>query len=441
MLKSLNLRGIGPVPNLTASFGSRLNLFTGDNGLGKSFLLDVSFWALTGTWPGGRIAIPSHESKSPEIHLAVQSKFKPTTRVAKYDFQSQSWSRQRGRPPMPGLVIYASVDGSFVVWDPARNYWRVPTSPQGEWPRAFQFPPKSASDYDEHPQESRTVRRDVANGLEEGGRVLCNGLIADWNEWFYLQMSHPEINPFQSLIEAIDLLSHPLEPIKCIAPTKVFVDDSRKFPTLEMPYGPVAYPHWSAGVKRVISFAYLIVWAWVEHLQAAKLRQEEPTNQIVLIIDEIEAHLHPRWQRTILPAILSVAKHLSPGIEVQILATTHSPLVMASVESSFDSSQDELFCFQFDPKQPVGKMVGFENLPWAIHGDVVNWLTSDLFGLDQARSREAETAIEAAEAFLRNDTAKLPKSLESYSAIQHELERVLSNRDPFWPRWIVRAQQ
>ena len=114
---------------------------------------------------------------------------------------------------------------------------------------------------------------------------------------------------------------------------------------------------------------------------------------------------------------------------------------MASVESSFDSSQDELFCFQFDPKQPVGKMVGFENLPWAIHGDVVNWLTSDLFGLDQARSREAETAIEAAEAFLRNDTAKLPKSLESYSAIHHELERVLSNRDPFWPRWIVRTQQ
>ena len=134
MLKSLNLRGIGPVPNLTASFGSRLNLFTGDNGLGKSFLLDVSFWALTGTWPGGRIAIPSHESKSPEIHLAVQSKFKPTTRVARYDFQSQSWSRQRGRPPMPGLVIYAGVDGSFVVWDPARNYWRDPTSPQGEWP-------------------------------------------------------------------------------------------------------------------------------------------------------------------------------------------------------------------------------------------------------------------------------------------------------------------
>ena len=56
-------------------------------------------------------------------------------------------------------------------------------------------------------------------------------------------------------------------------PRKVFLDDSRKFPTLQMPYGVVPYPQWSAGMKRVISFAYLIVWAWVEHLQAADIAQ------------------------------------------------------------------------------------------------------------------------------------------------------------------------
>jgi recombinational DNA repair ATPase RecF len=29
----------------------RLNLLTGDNGLGKSFLLDVAWWAMTRRWP------------------------------------------------------------------------------------------------------------------------------------------------------------------------------------------------------------------------------------------------------------------------------------------------------------------------------------------------------------------------------------------------------
>lgn len=35
---------------------------------------------------------------------------------------------------------------------------------------------------------------------------------------------------------------------------------------------------------------------------------------------------------------------------------------------------------------------------WAKQGDVVNWLVSDAFGLRQARSIDAERAIEAAEA-------------------------------------------
>ena len=189
MLTSLKLHGIGPVSDLSASFGERLNIFTGDNGLGKSFLLDMAFWALTGTWPGGRTAIPDGNYEVPAITYNIQSKTKPASREAKYDFKSQSWNRRRGRPPMPGLVIYAAVDGSFAVWDPARNYWRDARSSKDtdEWPRAFQFPPQSSSEYDD--AAKATIRRDVANGLEEGGRVLCNGLIADWSEWFYQRAS------------------------------------------------------------------------------------------------------------------------------------------------------------------------------------------------------------------------------------------------------------
>jgi hypothetical protein len=123
MLKSLKLHEVGLVPELTASFGERLNIITGDNGLGKSFLLDVCFWTLTETWPGGRMAMPDINSAEPTITCEIQSRTKSVAREAKYNFRSQSWTRQRGRPPMPGIVIYAGVDGSFAVWDPARNYW------------------------------------------------------------------------------------------------------------------------------------------------------------------------------------------------------------------------------------------------------------------------------------------------------------------------------
>lgn len=439
MLKSLQLHGVGPVRDLAALFGDRLNLVTGDNGLGKSFLLDVCFWSLTGTWPGGRMAIPDGTQKAATIGYDVQSKTKSATREAKYDFKSQSWSRQRGRPPMPGLVIYAAVDGSFAVWDPARNYWRDPKAAKegDEWPRAFLFPAAAASESDE--VGKRTIRRDVANGLEEGGRVLCNGLIADWSEWYFQRFISSQVNPFQFLEQAIAVLSHPMEPLTCGEPRKVFLDDSRKFPTLKMPYGEIPYPQWSAGVKRVVSFAYLIVWAWVAHLEAATLRKEAATEQIILIVDEIEAHLHPKWQRTILPAILSVVQKLQTNIAVQVFAATHSPLVLASVEPTFDIEQDQFFCFHLNTTKRAKDMVRFDAMPWAVHGDVVGWLTSDVFGLEQARSREAEAAIEAAEAYLRGDRETLPTGLRSKSEIHTELKRVLSGLDPFWPRWIVRT--
>jgi hypothetical protein len=249
------------------------------------------------------------------------------------------------------------------------------------------------------------------------------------------------VRAFQYLENVISILSHPLEPLQCGEPRKVFLDDSRKFPTLKMPYGTVPYPQWSAGVKRVVNFAYLLVWAWVEHLQAASLRKEEPTERIVLIVDEMEAHLHPKWQRTILPAILNVVESLRANIDVQIFASTHSPLVLASAEPCFDETKDKLFCFNLQNPPGRNAMVTFDNLPWAIHGDIVGWLTSGIFGLDQARSREAERAIEAAEAFMRGATGELPAGLTTKEEINHELQRLLPGMDPFWPRWIVQVMR
>jgi hypothetical protein len=442
MLKSLKLEGVGPVRGLTASFGDRLNVLTGDNGLGKSFLLDVCFWALTGTWPGGRTALPVPNGKkhTPTISYQVVGKTgKPKDKTCEFDFHSQTWTKGQGRPVMPGLVVYAAVDGSFAVWDPARNYWRDPTSgvKEGEdQPRAYQFSPDT-----------------LANGLKEGERVLCNGLVQDWVNWYYEQAhigvvgsksgsrsssvsgAGSIINPFEYLEDVVALLSHPLEPMTCGKPRRVYIDQPRKYPVLTMPYGEVAYPHWSAGVRRVISFAYLLVWAWYEHVQAAELRNEVAENRLILIVDEIEAHLHPKWQRTILPALLQVVQKLQAQVDVQVFAATHSPLILASLEPHFDYEKDKLFWF--DLKDEI---VHFTDYPWAIQGDVVGWLTSEIFGLRQARSQEGEAAVEAAEAFMRNDSAQLPSHLDTKPKIQKELERTLPGMDPFWPRWMLEAK-
>ena len=47
----------------------------------------------------------------------------------------------------------------------------------------------------------------------------------------------------------------------------------------------------------------------------------------VLLIDEVENHLHPTWQRRVIPGLL---KHFP---ELQIFATTHSPFVVAGLKA------------------------------------------------------------------------------------------------------------
>jgi recombinational DNA repair ATPase RecF len=41
---------VGLASHFNIEFADRLNIFTGDNGNGKSFLLDIAWWVLTATW-------------------------------------------------------------------------------------------------------------------------------------------------------------------------------------------------------------------------------------------------------------------------------------------------------------------------------------------------------------------------------------------------------
>jgi hypothetical protein len=182
----------------------------------------------------------------------------------------------------------------------------------------------------------------------------------------------------------------------------------------------------------------LLVWAWREHVLAARLLRQDPERRIVLLVDEPETHLHPKWQRVILPALLRVVRTLREDgkMQTQLITATHAPLVLASLEPLFDPEKDDLFVFELkDGRTDV------ESGGWAKQGDALGWLTSEVFGLHQARSREAERAIEAAEAFMRGDHGALPDGLRTKKAIDAELRRLLPGHDPFWPRWIVRAEQ
>ena len=63
MLERLEFKHIGPSPAFGFRFGTRLNVLTGDNGLGKTFVLDAAWWALTRTWADEHGLTPDVDSE------------------------------------------------------------------------------------------------------------------------------------------------------------------------------------------------------------------------------------------------------------------------------------------------------------------------------------------------------------------------------------------
>lgn len=410
MLGHLELTDVGPAPKLDIDFAERLNLITGDNGLGKSFLLDVAWWALTQTW-AREMARPAKGVHEARISFEFNEPRKPRNASFFWEASEQNWKPSySGRSHRPGVVLYAHVDGGFAAWDPARNYW---------------FPEKVSLPKDQFRFPSFVFdSQEVWEGLEHDGISLCEGLVRDWASW---QKENGEA--FTQLKAVLDGLSpSPQERLLPGAFARVGFQ-ARDIPTLRMPYGQdVPVLHASAGMRRIIALAYMLVWTWQEHVKTSELIGKPPAKEITFLIDEIEAHLHPQWQRRILRSLLGVMEALTgtSDVSVQVITATHSPLVLASIEPQFDPARDALWTLDL-----VEHEVKLSKVPWHRQGDANRWLTSEVFDLAVPRSLEAEAALQQADTLLRDPE---PDST-TLREVDDALRRVLPDDDPFWARW------
>ncbi|QOL16131.1 AAA family ATPase [Dickeya dianthicola] len=424
MIHELSLANVGPASTMHLTFGNRLNLLTGDNGLGKSFLLDIIWWALTRRWPAevnpklaaGKKALPAFGPAGEEANIAFSFAGKVKTERYESHYEStyarreQSWTGRAGRPTNPGLVLYAMADGSFAVWDPHRNYWRT----------------QDGIDVQERVPAYVLNPTEVWDGLPGDERSwLCNGLIRDIASW-----QKEKGAAFKHLNAVLKVLSPSITEVLSLGElTRISLDDVREIPTLRMPYQKdVPVLHASSGMRRILALAYFLVWAWEEHQRAASIVGEDVSPQITFLIDEVESHLHPSWQRSIVPALLKVMGKLNAKAQVQLITTTHSPLVMTSVEPLFDNKQDAWFDLDFSDG-----VVALEQRQFEKYGNAGNWLTSEAFDLKSSRPLEYEKLVDEAAKLLDKAVA----SDSELNAMHQRLITALGAKDEFLFRWRV----
>lgn len=139
----------------------------------------------------------------------------------------------------------------------------------------------------------------------------------------------------------------------------------------------------------------------------------------IFIIDELEQHLHPRWQRR----IVKILSDQFPN--VQFICSTHTPICalgLSDLERSWlfkagyvnNHSEVERFDLQEDFK--------------GYRADQI--LTSDIFGLTNTRSVSVEKKLETyREIYLKEESERSPEEKEQFREIEDELRGL-----PMWDK-------
>lgn len=101
-------------------------------------------------------------------------------------------------------------------------------------------------------------------------------------------------------------------------------DKSGLFPRFTTPDGEMPLNFLSQGTQSTIQWVGHLVLGYAEYYQYSRGFREKPG---VVIVDEIDAHIHPSWQQRIIPTLLREFPNL------QIFCSTHSPLMVAGLRA------------------------------------------------------------------------------------------------------------
>lgn len=101
-------------------------------------------------------------------------------------------------------------------------------------------------------------------------------------------------------------------------------DDEGFYPQFDTIDGPVPLNTLSQGTQSIIQWLAHLIIGYAEYYEYPESLEDKPG---ILIVDEIDAHLHPSWQRRIIPALMRHFPHL------QIFCSTHSPLMLAGLKT------------------------------------------------------------------------------------------------------------
>ncbi|MDF0694867.1 AAA family ATPase [Aquirufa ecclesiirivi] len=341
-INNLNIEGVGGIKQLNLNFNDRMNLLCGPNGIGKTTILEsIAHIFSNGDTNILKRNVASEISKiSAEIDICgkVENKeiqfdtFIPETKIRFNGFHLRT----------SGLIVLKTT-------------------------RTFQYQALQSVSKDSL-KEDFILWNDAINGIN----------LTDIKNWFvnrYLYSPHlgaltPEqINNFELAKKCFSLLNKDFSFSKVNASSNEIM--------INTPNGEIYYEYLSSGFKSIISILFGII-------KEIEFRFKDPNInandfQGIILIDEIELHLHPEWQEKIVDILLDVFP------KVQFFVTTHSPHVIQTAKPK------QIIALGLENNNIIQREL--PNIEFGFQGWTIEEVLLDVMGMNSLRTQIFKTKI------------------------------------------------
>lgn len=325
VIKQIHLKNFRLFDDITVDFDERLNVFLGVNGAGKSALLDAvaimlsSFVSRLTDW----------KESNGNMYFMQDNDISYGKNLAEIDittqYKSLSWQWSLNNKPNKNLITNIKKIASNITTELSENALsNVPILVYYGYKRANVSKRKTAFKVN---STQLLAYKNALNPVVES--------FSDFEEWFIdeegledkirletdTHYRNPKLQIVRNVVYAFlnQLGTSRFNNLKVKKDRRLTIYSSL---VIHKDNKELELSQLSAGEKMILSTVIDIA----HRLTLANPSLENPLQGLgIVLIDEIDLHLHPQWQREVVPALLSTFPH------VQFIVTTHSPQVLSKI--------------------------------------------------------------------------------------------------------------
>lgn len=275
-----------------------LNFFTGSNNQGKTILLDILFYIMTGKWN----RITSYQRPIPKpYHLDeschVYFKYNGKEYTSPFIREDQEWYDGLLENRKKTIAIYAMDNNNFSIYT-------------GFGKKDIHF---------------KLEEHEVINGRKNN--VGYGGILYNIHRWKYTLKEK-----YRNFIYLLSIFNDGRD-IKMEFTRSTDFYEVIEYPEfLGMGLNPHSFQYMDSGVRRIIELCALLIWI-EEKIEVYNDPNSDPIN-FVLIMDKMESGLHPIYQENILKIVFKWLSMNSKNINqhtFQLFSTTYSDIICDSL--------------------------------------------------------------------------------------------------------------